>query len=60
MLDEHRGKPLPDYLIRQIRRFRRDGISVRQTALLCGVDKATVLKYQRLIVVAKSDEAESR
>ncbi|MFH1923804.1 MAG: helix-turn-helix domain-containing protein [Planctomycetota bacterium] len=43
--DEHRGNPLPQHIIDQFRRLRRDGMSVRAIANASGVAKSTVEKY---------------
>lgn len=44
-LEEYRGKPLPVHLIKQIRRLKRQGQSVRRIAYLAGVSVWTVHKY---------------
>ena len=44
---EHRGRPLPDFLVRQIRRLRRAGRSIRDIARLVGVSPTTVQKHLR-------------
>lgn len=42
---ERRGKPLAQYEIDQIRKFRREGLSIRGIERLTGVAKCTVEKY---------------
>lgn len=48
MPDEHRGRELPEHLVRAIRRLRREGMSMRRIALLAGVSLWAVQKYSRL------------
>lgn len=42
---ELRGRPLPEHLIRQIRRMRRSNTSIRDIAKMTGVSSKTVMKY---------------
>ena len=44
---EKRGRPLPEHLIRQIRRLRKSGRSIRSIAKLVGVSATTVQKHLR-------------
>lgn len=41
------GRPLPEPLIRTIRRMRASGFPLRHIAWTLGVDKKTVIKYLR-------------
>jgi len=41
-LSEHRGNPLPDYIVAQL---RRQGLSIRRIAEASGVAKSSVEKY---------------
>jgi len=42
---EHRGNPLPDHVVSQLRQMRRRGASLRSIADASGVAKSTVEKY---------------
>lgn len=42
---DHRGNRLPLFLVDQIRRLRRDGMSIRTIAAISGVAKSTVEIY---------------
>lgn len=44
---EYRGKPLPADVIRQLRRLRIAGHSIRTTARISGIGKDAVHKYTR-------------
>lgn len=46
-MDGMRGKPLPGFMVDQIRRLRRQGVSIRAIAAIAGVATATVQKYIR-------------
>ena len=43
--EEYRGTPLPPHIVRQIRRLKRSGFSIRQIARASGVSIWTVHKY---------------
>ncbi len=42
MTHDRRGKPLPDQLVRQIRRLKREGMSFREIARVTGVARSTI------------------
>lgn len=42
---EHRGNPLPEEKVRQIRRLRREGLSIRAIQRASGASKWVVEKY---------------
>lgn len=42
---EHRGNPLPEEIVRQIRRLRREGLSIRAIQRASGASKTAVEKY---------------
>lgn len=42
------GKEIPDYVVNQIRRLRRQGYSIREITRLVGCAKATVEKYVKI------------
>ena len=44
---ERRGKPLAPYLVDQIRRLRREGLSIRAIEQLTGCSHATVQRYTK-------------
>lgn len=44
---EHRGKPLPADIIRQLRRLRIAGHSIRMVSRISGIGKDAVHKYTR-------------
>jgi len=50
--EEYRGRVLPDVLIRQIRRLRRQGMSIRKIAYAVGVSVWSVHKYTRPDLIA--------
>lgn len=61
MPNGNEGSPLPEHLINQLRRLRRQHYSIRRIAKLAGVSKTTVEKYTSgIAAVLQAQQAAQR